>query len=353
MDLIYYFTTYPVLFIILVVELIILFGLTVAMIVIRAMEYYRSKWEPYYKQSISLILLEALEKSSKAPIEESLKPFANQQMLLYQTEAFDRRFSGGDWEEIKSTIARQFLLPRARRYYKSLSWIKRNYAARSFALEPFPRDENKILTLIDDRVFLVSAIAASGAITLEIEEGIRKIINHMSKHEGYSHYFYRDLLINKGTLLVFSWIEQIADSETDLATHLSCLTVLAGKSMIITKPFLAQDLKSENETLRLAAIKVYAHNLQKESASVLSECIKDNNPLIRTEAAIGLSHFLSEETLQQLEIALSDPVWSVRLQAGLSLKRMGKLGLSILNQQTLEGSKRAFDTAHYVTNFDW
>lgn len=334
-------------------ELVILVLLTFAMILIKIYEFYRNQWEIYYKQSISLILFEALEHSNKLPIEESLKPFANQQMLLYQTEAFDRRFTGGDWEEIKSTIARHFLLPRARRYYKSQSWMKRNYAARAFALEPFPKDEHKILTLIDDPIFLVRAIAASGAITLEIEEGIKKIIRHMGRHEGYTNFFYRDLLINRGSLLVFSWIEDMAYSDPDPTIQLSCLEVLAGKSVVITKPILRRDLASDNEDIRLAAVKVYAHNPQKESASVLLECIEDKNPLIRAEAASGLSHFLSEEALQKLGKTLEDPVWKVRLQAALSLKRMGKIGQSILDRQTPEGHKLAYDTAHYVSHFDW
>jgi HEAT repeat protein len=145
----------------------------------------------------------------------------------------------------------------------------------------------------------------------------------------------------------------MAEQDKDPSVHLSCLEVLAGKSMIITRPFLTKDLHSADDEIRLAAVRVYAHNLQKESAVVLSLCIDDSYPKIRMEAAIGLRHYLSEGTVKQLEKALSDPEWIVRLQAGLSLKNMGKIGQQILNDQSPEVNKVAYDTAQYVSHFDW
>lgn len=342
------------LFVLLLAEIVILVGLIVALIIIKIKEAYDNKWQPYYKQTISLILLEALEHvEGTEPLEVSLKPFAENQLLIYQVENFERRFKGGDWDKIKERIAKQFLIPRARRIYDSVSWTNRNYAARAFALYPLREDTHKILHLLEDSVFLVRAIAASAAIALEIPDAVDKIIRRMSTQESYSHFFYRDLVINQGTIKVFEQVQELAQKDKDLGVHLSCLEILAGKSIKITRPFLSKDLHSTDDQIRLAAVRVYAHNLQKESAVVLSLCIEDSYPQIRMEAAMGLRHFLSESTLKQLEKALSDPEWPVRLQAGLSLKNMGKVGEQILNDQSPEKNKTAYDTAEYVKHFDW
>ena len=347
------FTIENFLIFLLIFEGCIIIIMTIFLVGIRVCEYYEKGWEQLAKQHISLAILEQMEKISKAPLEIILKPYAGTDILLYQVESFDRRFTGGDWEEVKSTILRHLLLPKARRLYKKLSWIKRNFAARCFALEPFPIDEKKILTLNEDPVFLVRAIAASAVIKLSIEKGVFKIIEYMSRQQGYSHYFYQDLIVNEGKAPVFDLIEQIANSNKDPAIQEACLNVLAGKSSRIDKPFLFEDLNSENESVRLGAVKVFAHNLQVESPQVLLKSMDDKNPQIRAQAAMGLSHFLSEETLEKLERALSDAEWIVRLQAALSLKKMGKLGMTILNKQTPEVSQKAYDTAQYALQFDW
>lgn len=346
------YENYLILLIILLAEVVTLTVLTLTLIVVKVYDYYQSKREPYLKRSISLIILEALENVKGDPLEKSLKPFANEQILLYQTEAFSRRFQGGEWEEIKTVICNTFLIPRARKLYKSHLWAHRNYAARTFSLLPMLEDTDKILALLNDDVFLVRAIAAGAAVSLELPKAIEKIIHYMSQHEGYTYYFFRDLLINKSTVTVLEQIEEMAQQDKDPHIHLACLDILSGKSMIIKRPFLSKDLHSTDEKTRLAAVRIYAHNLQKESAVVLSLCIEDSYPEIRKEAALGLSHYLSEQTLKLLEKALSDGEWIVRLQAALSLKKLGKIGQQILDDQKSEENNIAYETAQYVTHFD-
>lgn len=334
-------------------EAIAILVLVIALFLIKFWQIYNAKRQKKMQQEISLVILDAMEMENPQLLDKLLKPFSGTEMLLHQVEAFDRRFLGALWEEVKSEILRQHLLPYARKHYNSFSWIKRNFSARCFSLEPFPIDEQKILKLLNDSKFLVRSAAASAVVKLGIEDGIATIIQYMSLRQGYSRFFFQDLLINHGSFYAFAVIEEIAMENKDPDIQIACLDVLAGKSLAINKPFLKEDLESSNEEVRLAAIRLYANNLQKESATVLSKFIDDPYSAIRAEAVEGLSHFLSEETLQILETALSDPAWVVRLKAAFSLKKMGKLGMDILKKQLPELNKRAYDTAIYALQFDW
>ncbi len=327
--------------------------LIIGLFVIKFYQLWNEKRQKVMQQEISLIILESMEMQDPQHADQLLKPYTGTEMLLHQVEAFDRRFLGALWEEVKSEIVRNHLLPYARKKYNSFSWIRRNFAARCFALEPFPIDEAKILRLLNDKIFLVRSAAAIAVVKLGIESGIVKIIDYMAQTRGYSRFYFQDLLTNQSSFYVFAVLEELATENKDPDVQVACLDVLAGKSLVINRPFLKEDLESEHENVRLAAVKVYANNLQKESISVLSKLVDDPNSQIRAEALEGLSHFLSEETLKILENALSDPAWIVRLKAAFSLKKMGKIGITILKQQLPELNKRAYDTAIYALQFDW
>lgn len=337
---------------ILIVELVILFVLVAVLTIERFWFHFKKKREIRNKKIISHMLLECLEgKQGASPL--SLQPFANQETLLSELEAFDRRFQGDAWETIEKTTSRPYLLPRARKYYNSFFWLRRNFAARCFALTPLPEDEEKILQLLDDPIFLVRDIAASAAIKLQSKQGVLKILHLMGSETGYGYYYYRDTLLNNGTVQIFNWIEEFASQIMDQKIHLTCLDLLAGKTMTISDDFLRKDLDSKDAGTRLAAIKVFAHNIQKDSADILLKYMDDSNAEIRAQASLGLAHFLSKDTLEKLEKALGDSSWIVREQAAWSLKKMGKAGLDILNKQIMEKNKNAYEAAQYALQFDW
>ena len=229
----------------------------------------------------------------------------------------------------------------------SFFWIKRNFAARCFALEPLIEDEKSILSLIDDPIFLVRSLASHAAIQLDSKEGIMKTLLHMSQETGYAHYRYRDILLH-GSKNAFLWIEEIAEKKKRTSIHLACLEVLAGTTITLPLPFLEDDLASKNSNVRLATLKVLNRHPQKNSEKILFKCLKDPEEDVRAEAAIGLENFSSEETLKQLKIALKDSSIKVRLQAGTTLKKFGEVGREILMHQD---EKQSRDIAKYVLEF--
>ncbi|MBN9378569.1 MAG: hypothetical protein BGO14_08745 [Chlamydiales bacterium 38-26] len=304
------------------------------------------------RRVISQWLIDALgAKKSFSDLNE-LKAYANHKVLLSELELFDRRYKGDNWDLLKNQVSQFYLMNHARRYYRSIFWVNRNFSARCFALTPFPQDQQRILKLLEDSVFLVRSLAVSATIKLEIKQGILKILHLMSDEQGYDRYFYRDMLINKGSLQVFIWIKDFAYLEKDSKIHLSCLDILARKSIPIPEEFLSRDLDSNDKTLQLAALKVYANNPQSNSLPVLLKYISSIDPQFRAQAALGLQYFLTKESLDKLEEALSDPSWMVRQQAGWSLKKMGNAGVDILRRQP-QNNKEAYESAQYALKFDW
>lgn len=332
-----------------ILVLIILIGL----LIVRKITFtFQKKQEAIQRQFISEWIIDVLQTRKSLADVKKLKPYANHELLLSEMEIFDRRYKGDQWDSLKNEVSRLYLMPKARKCYRSIFWINRNFSARCFALTPFSQDETKILKLLDDSVFLVRSLAVVATIKLELKEGILKILRLMGQEQGYSRYFYKDMLLNNGSFKVFNWIKEFANFEKDPQIHFSCLDVLADKSINISEDFLYRDLDSNDKTLQLAALKVFANNPQINSAKILLKYMNDKDPHLRAQAALGLQYILTKEALEKLEKALCDKSWMVRQQAGWSLKKMGKVGLDILKRQT-ETNKEAYESAQYALKFDW
>lgn len=336
---------------ILVLELFILFFLVAALYIERIFFGFEKKRRLKQKDRLSQMITDCLHERKEIPV--SLKSF-NTETVLGVLEAYERRFRSDDWEALKSSIANSYLLPRARKWSDSYFWEERNFSARCFALCPLQHDEKILLKLIDDQEFLVRKNAAVALTRLGSKKGISSIIAHMAAERGYGRFTYRDIILHEGSLETLGIIEEIAMEQlTCVAKHRACLSILAGKAMTLTYPFLKEDLASSNPLIRLAAVKVYARNPQIDSAQVLLACIEDPEEKVRAEAAHGLGYFASREAIDKLEQALKDPSWNVRLEAAWSLKRMGESGRLILEKQKPEADRIAYETVQYALEFDW
>lgn len=282
-----------------------------------------------------------------------LNTHTSKKLLLKEMEIFNQRFSGKEWDRVKEDISRKYLLEFAKKNVKSRNWVNRSIAARCFALCPLDENRDEIISLMDDPVFLVRSFVIEAIVHLKFKEGIIKILEHMSRELGYAHYYYRDALIDAKDSQILEWIaEEMVNSDVR-NFQLVCLEVLSGKMQHLPENFLLRDIKSSDAAIRLAAIRVYAHNPQKDSGSVLLSHTIDSNKEMRKEAMYGLSHFRSRETLVALEKGLSDCVWEVRLQAALSLRNMGNAGRQILEKQSPELDIRAFEAANFCLEIKW
>ena len=245
-------------------------------------------------------------------------------LFLETLEAYDRKIKGIQWETLKKTLATQFLLPKARKWFKSLFWVKRNFAARVFSLAPQNEDETYILALIDDPSFLVRCFAATAAIKIESQKGVLKILEKMQQEPGYENYYYSDMF-SQGSQQIFQWIIEFANTYPKL--RLQCLSVLKLKTSSIPPSFLNPDLNASDLKTKIAALEILVRNPSLGSVKIFASCFKDLNERIRVLGACGLGNFSTQESLSLLKNGYLDPSPLVRLECARSLKKLGKTNL--------------------------
>lgn len=341
------------LYIVLAIEITILILVLFSITFGRIWRYFKDHYDRNQKKKLSKIITDWLLGKTDYQSNVNLLKIFSKKNLLLQIENFNSLYKGEEWDSLKRKITEQYFLPIARKWYGHRSWKKRNYAARCFALSPLKEDKNKIFSLAEDSEFLVSSIGAIAAIQLNDKQAVSIVLNNMSKSWGYARAYFRDVFLEPDNIRIFDWIEEIAASTEDVSIHLACLEALSGKSITISYPFLKRDLESPNPLIRLAAVKIYAHNPQENSAGILLKCLDDPDENIRVQAAFGLQFHESKECLEKLEQTLSDTSWPVRLEAATTLEKFGQTGWEILRRQVPEKNINAYEVAKYVLRFDW
>lgn len=332
----------------LAVEFLLLFLLLIVMLQRRVVAWLSEKIAERRKGKISDKIFFFLENATPFT-KESL--FSHSKLLLEVLENFNKKLKGEEWDALKQAIGELYLLPKARKRAKSWFWSRRNFAARSFALVPLAQDESFILSLVQDREFLVRSTASLAAVIIGSRKAIELTLDWMAKKEtGYARYYYRDILL-QGSTKAFEEMAKIAKEKKEGPIHLACLEVFAGKTVPYPLPFLEEDLKSKNETSFLAALKVLERNPIENTEEILLSALSHPHPSIRAEAAKELKVYPGPLTVEALEKALKDPIWEVRLRAASSLKEMGENGIAILKKQTADHNQLGYEVAQYALDF--
>lgn len=270
-------------------EITVFFALILIGLDARIYYYFKDKKTIKEKKIISQILIDGLE-GRKNITQTVNKLRVDKCNLLSQLIAFDLCFKGDEWDVIKNAVSHRYLLPKARKSFNSMFWKNRMFSARSFFLTPCLEDGGLILKLLEDPVFLVRSRAAFAAVRLQRKEFIEKVLQKMSAEEGYAHYFYRDILLENSSEQLFTWVQEILISAPP-PLQLACLEILMGKYFPLALTDLTAQLNSEDPEIHLAAIKVLAHNPQKNSSEILRHALKDPDDRCRAVAAQGLENF--------------------------------------------------------------
>src|SRR3989338_10457751 len=89
--------------------------------------FFRSKLDSGREKRLSTFLMHELQSTQSVQIKAM--PRMTFRELLLGLERFQSRFAQERWMEIKQVLTEQFLLPKARKYVKSLFWKRRAFAA--------------------------------------------------------------------------------------------------------------------------------------------------------------------------------------------------------------------------------
>lgn len=340
--------SYEILLIIFFIETLYLIFLIMCFFLQRTLGTWLRERSTALQEEISILILDLIENKqpfSLATIPKKLLVFSR---FLTVMESFNKRIQGDDWQELKHAIGLQYLLPSARRLAHSIFWQKRNKAARAFSLIAEKEDELVILSLIKDSFFLVRSYASCAAIHLESPQGILMTLEHMIQASGYARYYYTDLLL-QGSKAVFSEILHIVTETQDPQMQLACAEILSRKTLSCPLPFVHKWLKDTNPHMRLQTLKILACNPQENTETFIFQALDDPDENVRVLAIGCLEHCDSEATTAKLKQYLSDARWSIRLQAALLLKKIGKT--DILERQTQMDNAQAYEVAQYVLLF--
>ncbi len=311
----------------------------------RILFFFRMQKSEKRKEKITTFLIECLKSEAFSNHTKVPKEFKHRKDLLVTLETFNLRFKGSSWNSLKALLVNKWLLPKARVFAKSFFWKRRSFAARCFSLVPLQRDESILISLMDDPHFLVQSNASSALVFLESPSGIKKIVQKMSQHSGFTSCFFQDAL-QKGSIKVIAILVELASIQS---IHLACLKALSGQSLGIPLLFLEKDLESKDLEIRLLAMELLSHNPTRNAVSKLIRCSKDPDERMRKQAVITLSSFGTQESVKRLqEVLLKDDNLKIRLEAAKSLQKLGRMDL--LEEQSSQ-NKEVSQMLAYVLQF--
>ncbi len=347
MDALLRYLLYKVTFSILFAEILIMLICVVAIIIVK----FYTQWSTNRRKQIQGELTVIFEKALFNPepfkgifIPSHLCQFRN---LIEVLENFDHRFNDERWQEIKEYIINAYLLKRTESYANSLYWYKRQLAARCYLLNPQNANEKILSKLLKDKRYLVRLPAVVCITKTRYKELFFEMIRQMSQETQLSQFPYRDALMQVDQEK-FLWIESLLFSESDPAITVICLDILSTRYSGNSLSQVAQFLNSPYRECRLKAIEALANIPSKEAMKLLEDHLEDSDFKIRESSIMGLEKLYAIQAVSKIGHLLNDPIWSVRLQAAKTLKRLGKKGIEILDSQSHDKAPKAYEIAQYI-----
>jgi hypothetical protein len=347
MDALLRYTLYDISITLLLAEISILWFSCALIIVIKWMTKWSTRRKNNIQEKLHQIINEHLihpTDMDKVKIPRGLRQFRN---LVEVLEKYDNLFDDPCWKTLKEKIISFYLLPKVKSYAYSLSWIKRQLAARSLLLCPPLASDALLEKLLDDPKYLVRIAAAICIIKKSSHSLFLKVITKMSQETALSQFPYRDALI-EASQEQYQWMASLLSSTSDKSILAICLDVLSSRYSAYLLPLIKPFVVDSDLLCRTLAIKALGSISDPESIAMLTERLKDPHWQIRVEAIQGLHKLYATETIHQLQPLLSDGTWYVRLQAALALQSFGKKGVDILASQVKEINPLAYEIAKYA-----
>jgi HEAT repeat protein len=328
-------------------ELFIMVVCCIAIIIIKLFTRWNARRNKKIKGQIADIINKELFSQGSLDnldIPSNLLGFRN---LVEELETFDNRFTDSRWVDIKRKIVEKYLLKRAENNTKSIFWLTRQLAARTFLLYPQKAGESILRSLLNDKKYLVRIVAAVTITKTQFKELFYEMIKVMSKETKLSQFPFRDALVDIDQDK-FKWIESLLTTTTDPAIQAICIDILSTRVTNDLLPLLRPFLKSGNRECRVLAIKALGSIPSDESLDVLEDHLADSDWELRAISVEGLHKLHATRAIDKVRKLLNDPIWWVRLQAALTLKDFGDKGIEILRTQNSTANPEAYEIAQYT-----
>ncbi|MDA8562036.1 HEAT repeat domain-containing protein, partial [Gammaproteobacteria bacterium] len=210
-------------------------------------------------------------------------------------------------------------------------------------------DRNNLSNFIkNDEGMLISINAAKAIIKYSDEALINTMITVFSKGRRIQQSIYSEIIETHNDN-VCDIIKNRIFIESDIYVKLFCYKLLSrmkSDKQIIKSAYI--DFKNSYIDLKIAVLFYIDHSDDPQKNKLIYSASYDEHWEIRAITAKLLGNILDNLSLKYLEKLLCDKEWWVRINSAISLKSKGTNGLNILEQQSPEKDKYAYDAAQKI-----
>ncbi|MCP5506380.1 MAG: HEAT repeat domain-containing protein [Chlamydiales bacterium] len=330
------------------IEVVLIFSIVLAVCLLHIFSAHRLKKDQETDKALRALLLKAITES-QLPQKGEIYPHLYSISIVVQVlRELNGKIKGANWRKIKELILKEWIGDQVYRALFSKGWKKKSWALQALALYPKKELEEKIITLLRDKVPAVRFSSATCIIHMKTQNGVNHLLQVMAKEETYARYPYRDLLVT-GDSEIFTYVaNQYRDSQ-DQNVRICALEVLSQKIGFIKVDLIKKDLDSDNPELKWWALRALENCPSEESMAILEKhAAKDQDERLRSIAIQSLGIIMDRKALSLFEKLLKDPSQVIRVQAAIALKKLGSVGLAVLKNQKEDQHKEAFDAARFA-----
>lgn len=254
--------------------------------------------------------------------------------------------ASADWKSCAQKFVNQVLTPLAKKKYNNRSWVSRYYSAKIFSISDI-ECESQILSLLKDRVKIVNfeAIRAGGVkATQKICDALINIIAG-NRRKSYGLYFY---LLPEISEEIPDFVYQRLQSENNPYVRSICYSLLLKYRSPLALRAVDADYQSDIVDLKIEAIKYMATFDKARFEQKIKDMVSSQYWQAKVVMLQQMRKLEMKDQSNIVKELLSDKVWWVRLNAALTLKAFGEVGIAILKAISSQDDKFAFEIAKYV-----
>ncbi|USQ14785.1 HEAT repeat domain-containing protein [Legionella lytica] len=251
------------------------------------------------------------------------------------------------FEELKKQLFTLVLKPVAVKWSSSYSSFKRNQAAMCYLYGLDSDDRKRIFRLLNDATLLISMNAGLSIVQFGDAEQINNIITTFSQGRRLQQSLLAKM-ITRGSRDLSPIIIERLHIELNAYVKTFCYRLLCEFPQQTIAPIAKEDFNINVVDLKIAIIRYFMHCQDSEKNELIYALAMDEHWEVRAIIAKSIGTIPGDKSIQLLEKLLCDPEWWVRVNAANALIEQGEKGIDVLNNQSPDKDRFAYETAQKV-----
>ena len=268
-------------------------------------------------------------------------------ILLFVIRDFDRNNEEQIWQTIRQALLSSVILPLARKATSNQYWVLQFYAAQSFELYAEKEDTLLITQLINSKSPIVRLAALYAALKHGSETAFDDIITQIQHQPQLTQSVYLQAFTH-APATTHTFIDKFLKIPGDHDLKITCYRILLSYPPIKIDWNIAADIHSDNESLKLAALKFIAYAEKESAIPILINLLQDSNWETKVVVLNALGYLKAENVIPDIVECLHDENWWVKLSAAQALKNLGDAGEHALTSDRVKVDPKAFEVVRHV-----